>query len=94
VLLSSKPIKGFKAVDGLQDIAITIVKFLRAGGGAVLLDGLEYLISRFGFNSVYKMCQENHIEFLDAGAVLLVPINMEALDSREKGQLLSELKLL
>jgi hypothetical protein len=94
VLLSSKPIKGFKAVDGLQEVAITIMKFLKAGGGAVILDGLEYLISRFGFNTVYKMCQENHIGFLEAGAVLLIPLNMETLDNREKGQLLSELKVL
>jgi hypothetical protein len=94
VLLSSKPIKGFKAIDGLQEVAITMMKFLKAGGGAVILDGLEYLISRFGFNTVYKMCQENHIEFLEAGAVLLVPLNIETLDNREKGQLLSELKVL
>jgi hypothetical protein len=94
VLLSSKPIKGFKAVDGLQEVAITIMKFLKAGGGAVILDGFEYLISRFGFNTVYKMCQENHIGFLEAGAVLLIPLNMETLDNREKGQLLSELKVL
>ncbi len=94
VLLSSQPIKGFKAISNLQEISIAITKFLRAGGGAVLLDGLEYLVSRFGFNTVYMCLQEKHIEFLEAGAVLLVPVNMETLDSREKGQLLSELKLL
>jgi hypothetical protein len=94
ILLSSKSIKGFKAVDGLQEVAIIIMKFLKAGGGAVILDGLEYLISRFGFNTVYKMCQENHILFLEAGAILLVPLNMETLDNREKSLLLSELKLL
>jgi hypothetical protein len=37
---------------------------------------------------------EKHIEFVEGGAILLVPVNMETLDSREKGQLLSELKLL
>jgi len=94
VLLSLQPIKGFKAISSLQEISIAITRFLKAGGGAVLLDGLEYLISRFGFNSVYMCLQEKHIEFLEAGAVLLVPVNMETLDSREKGQLLSELKLL
>jgi hypothetical protein len=94
VLLSSKQVKGFQAVDGLQDIAILVMKFLKSGGGVVLLDGLEYLISRFGFNTVYMCLQEKHIEFLEAGAVLLVPVNMETLDAREKGQLLSELKLL
>jgi len=94
VLLSSQPIKGFKAISSLQEISIAITKFLKAGGGAVLLDGLEYLISRSGFNTVYMCLQEKHIEFLEAGAVLLVPVNMETLDNREKGQLLSELKLL
>ena len=93
VLLSSKPVKGFKAVDGLQEIAIAVAKFLKAGGGVVLMDGLEYLISRFGFNPVYRCLQEKRIEFMEAGAVLLVPFNMETLDTRERSQLLSELKL-
>jgi hypothetical protein len=94
ILLSSKPIKGFKAVDSLQEIAIIIMKFLKANGGVVLLDGLSYLISRFTFNSVYMCLQEKKIEFMEAGGVLLVPVNMETLDNREKGLLLSELKLL
>ena len=94
ILLSSKPIKGFKAVDSLQEIAIIVMKFLKANGGVVLLDGLSYLISRFDFNSVYMCLQEKKIEFMEAGAVLLVPVNMETLDNREKGLLLSELKLL
>jgi hypothetical protein len=94
VLLASKPIKGFKAINNLQEVSIAITKFVNAGAGVVLLDGLEYLISRFGFNNVYMCLQEKKIEFLEAGAVLLVPINFETLDSREKGELLSELKLL
>jgi hypothetical protein len=94
ILLSSQPIKGFKAISSLQEISIVITKFLKSSGGAVLLDGLEYLISRFGFNTVYIFLQEKHIEFLAGGAVLLAPVNMETLDSREKSQLLSELKIL
>jgi len=94
VLLSVHPLKGFQAISSLQEVSIAIAKFLKSGGGAVLLDGFEYLVSRFGFNAVYMCLQEKHIEFLEAGAVLLVPVNMETLDSREKGQLLSELRLL
>jgi hypothetical protein len=94
ILISSQPIKGFRAINSLQEISIAIMKFIKAGGGAVLLDGLEYLISRFGFTAVYMMLQEKKIEFLEAGAVLLVPLNMETLDSKEKAELLSELKLL
>jgi hypothetical protein len=94
VLLSLHPVKGFKAISSLQEISIATAKFLKAGGGVVLLDGFEYLVSRFGFNTVYMCLQEKHIDFLEAGAVLLVPVNMETLDPRERGQLLSELKLL
>jgi hypothetical protein len=93
-LLSGKPIRTFKAINSLQEVSIAITKFVRTGGGAVLLDGLAYLISRFGFNTVYMCLQEKKIEFLESGAVLLVPVNMETLDSREKGQLLSELQFL
>jgi len=94
VLLSAIPIKEFKAVNDLQDVAITITKFLKNGGGVVVLGGLEYLISRFGFNPVFMMIQEKRFEFLEAGATLLVPINLETLDSKEKGLLTSELKLI
>jgi hypothetical protein len=94
ILLSSKPIKGYKALNTLQEISIAVMKFVKTGGGVVLLDGLEYLISRFGFNTVFMCLQETKIEFLEAGAVLLIPLNLETLDSREKAQLFSELKLL
>ena len=94
ILLSGKPVQPFKAINSLQEVSIAITKFVKAGGGAVLLDGLAYLISRFSFNTVYMMLQEKKIEFLETGAVLLVPVNMETLDSREKGQLLCELKFL
>ena len=94
VLLSIKPIKEFKAIHKLQDVAITITKFLKDGGGVVVLGGLEYLISRSGFNSVFMMIQEKRFEFLEAGATLLVPINLESLDIKEKSLLTSELKLI
>jgi len=94
VLLSARPIREFKAVNNLQDIAITMTKFLDSGGGVVVLGGLEYLISRCGFNPVFMMIQEKRFEFLEAGATLLVPINLATLDSKEKGLLTSELKLI
>jgi hypothetical protein len=41
------------------------------------------------------MClQEKKIEFLEAGAVLLLPFNMESVDDKEKSQLQAELKTL
>jgi len=94
VLLSAKPIKEFKAVNNLQDISITITKFLKDEGGIVVLGGLEYLISRYGFNPVFMMIQEKRFEFLEAGATLLVPINLTTLEPKEMGLLTSELKLI
>ena len=94
VLLSGTPIKEFKAINTLQDIAITITKFLKNGGGVVVMGGLEYLISRCGFNPVFMMIQEKRFEVLEAGATLLVPINLATLEAREKGLLTSELKLI
>jgi len=40
------------------------------------------------------MIQEKRFEFLEVGATLLVPINLATLDSKEKGLLTSELKLI
>ncbi len=94
VLLSLRPVKDFKAINDLQEIAITITKFLENGGGVIILGGLEYLVSRNGFNPVFMMIQEKRFEVLEAEATLLVPVNMETLDIREKGLLTSELKLI
>jgi PAS domain S-box-containing protein len=94
VLLSVRPIKEFTAVNNIQDVAINITKFLKNGGGVVVLSGLEYLISRFSFNSVFMMIQEKRFEFLEAGATFLVPINLDTLDIKEKSLLTSELKLI
>jgi len=94
VLLSLKPIKEFKAVNDLQEVAIMITTFLKDGGGVVILGGLEYLISRYGFNPVFMMIQEKRFKILESGATILVPVNLETLDTREKGLLGSELKLI
>ncbi|HLN89477.1 MAG TPA: PAS domain S-box protein, partial [Candidatus Binatia bacterium] len=94
VLLSLKQIKEFKAVNDLQEVAILITKFLKNGGGVVILGGLEYLVSRYGFNPVFMLIQEKRFEFLESGATLLVPVKMETLDTRERGLLSSELKTL
>lgn len=94
VLLSQKPIKEFKAINDLQEIAIMMTKFLGSGGGVVVMAGLEYLVSRCGFNPVFMMIQEKRFECLEAGATLLVPVHLETLDSKEKGLLTSELRLI
>ena len=94
VLLSSSPIMGFPALSDLQSISRSISESLSNGVGVVLLDGLEYLINRFEFDHVLTLLQEMRFEFLEAGALLLLPASFEAIGSRERSLLLSELKVL
>lgn len=94
VLLSSMPLEGFKAVESLQDISITISLFLNKNAmSIVLLDGLEYLISRSDFNAVFRFVQEMRFTFINSNSTLLLPLDPCALTERQKALLLSELKL-
>jgi GAF domain-containing protein len=94
MLLSSRPFKEYETLADLQLTSRVLSKFLESGEGVVLLDGLEYLISRFGFDSVYSFVQEKRFEFLQSNAVLLVPLNMATIEGREKALLSSEFTLL
>ena len=90
MLLSSRPLGGFRALADLQEVSRAFSESLEAGVGVVLLDGLEYLVSRFGFDPVYSFIQEKRFDFLEAGAVLLMPFDPRTLSEREKALLASE----
>lgn len=94
MLLSSRPLKGFQALSDLQEVSRAISSLLEEGGGVVLLDGLEYVISRFGFDPVYAFIQEKRFDFLEADAVLLIPLDPTTLSERENALLTSELNVL
>ncbi len=95
VLLSSRTFKDFETLEDLQAVSRRLSQFLlESGEGVVLLDGLEYLISRFGFEVVYSFVQEKRFDFLQSQAVLLVPMDMETIEGREKALLVSEFTLL
>ena len=94
-LLSSKPIENFQTLPDLQAISLAISEILKKNASCVvLLDGLEYLIARFGFESVYRLIQEKRFDFLENEALLLMPINLGTLGEREKALLASETKIL
>ncbi len=94
VLLSSRSFGGYETLEDLQAVSRRLSQFLESGEGVVLLDGLEYLISRFGFEAVYSFVQEKRFDFLSSKAVLLVPLDMETIEGREKALLSSEFTLL
>jgi GAF domain-containing protein len=93
-LLSSRPFEDYETLKDLQLVSRAISRFLESGEGVVLLDGLEYLISRFGFDAVYSFVQEKRFDFLTSKAVLLVPLEMKTLDERQLAMLTSEFTLL
>jgi len=94
VLLSSRPFEDWETLEDLQSVSRALSRFLESGEGVVLLDGLEYLITRFGFDAVFSFVQEKRFDFLKSKAVLLVPMDMETIEGREKALLSSEFTLL
>ena len=65
-ILSSRPFKDYETLGDLQSASRALSQFLETGEGVVLFDGLEYLISRFGFDSVYSFVQEKWFDFLES----------------------------
>lgn len=93
--LGSRAPRGGQALSNLQAVSLAISKFLEAHHAPIiLLDGLEYLVNRFGFDLVLQMLQEKRIDILEADGVLILPINPGAFSEREIALLKSELKML
>ncbi len=94
-LLSSKPLKDYKALPDLQTLSFAISEFLKANkAGVILLDGLEYLTARFTFEPVYRFLQEKRFDILENGALLIMPVNILAFNDKEKAFLSSEIKVI
>jgi hypothetical protein len=94
--------KNIKAASGvlsleptrLMKIHSTVSDFIKANpGAAVLLDGLEYLITENGFSPVMKAIQLTNEEVAMSGAFLLVPIDPRTLDAQQLGLLEREFSL-
>jgi hypothetical protein len=94
--------KNIKAASGvlsleptrLMKIHSTVSDFIKANpGAAVLLDGLEYLITENGFSPVMKAIQLTNEEVAMSGAFLLVPIDPRTLDTQQLGLLEREFSL-
>jgi len=94
ILLFSRGVKGYEALADLQDISQRISARLNEGVRVILLDGLEYLLSRYGFDSVLSFLQEKRLNMLEAGAIMLMPFDLETISDRQKAQLRSELEII
>jgi Protein of unknown function (DUF835) len=70
--------------SALVDIASAISDFTRDGGNAaVLLEGLEYMISQNGFGSILRFLQKVNEKIVLSDSVLLISANPAAMKEQE-----------
>ena len=75
---------GETTVRSLQDLSIMLGNYLnKARGGVILLDGCEYLITNYGFDSFLRFLQLNRSRIEREDSILIMPILTEALNPRE-----------
>ena len=84
------------APDRLLKISMVIGEFLKAGNRdrrIILLDGVEYLISQNDFNGIMKFLQLVNEYITINNAILILPVYLKSLDSRQIGLLEKEFKV-
>jgi len=95
MLISSREIMGRKHVSNLQDVNRVVADFLKSNvSPIVILDGLEYLISRFEFENVYTLIQEIRFDFMENKGIFLIPVHPQTLSDRERALIVSEIMVL
>lgn len=78
--------------DNLSGLGSTISKFLaEAKDGVVLLDGIEYLLSRNGFESVLKFIQYMNDKVMQSNSRIILCLDSLSLENKQFHQLASEM---
>lgn len=71
-------------LSGLQELSILVSNFIDANDKSViLLDGLEYLISNNDYGIVLRLIQQVRDKVSTSNAILVIPVNPEALSDKE-----------
>jgi putative methionine-R-sulfoxide reductase with GAF domain len=80
------------AVEDLVEISVLIGGFVNSvGSRIVLLDGLEYIVSRNGFESTYQFIQNQRSRVAATEAILLVTVHPQAFSEDKMALLKREL---
>jgi len=84
VWLTGESIEGERTINNLQDLSILISNYVeKAEKPIILIDGIEYLTTNHGFNSVYQFLQAKRSQVERKGGTLLVPFFKTAFESKE-----------
>lgn len=81
-------------IEDLLEVSLLIGDFIDATNSIVLLDGLEYLVSRHGFEPVYHFVQNTRDKISAADAIMLISVHPRAFDEARLALLKRELRLL
>jgi len=94
VVVASRQLGDFRHAANLQGVSLEISKFIKENGSVVVvLDGLNYLLSRSSFDSVYTLIQDKRFDFIDEKGVLLIPLDLATLSDQQIALLKSELMI-
>jgi PAS domain S-box-containing protein len=84
VWLTSERVDGERTINSLQDLSILISNYVdKAQKPLILIDGVEYLISHQGFDSVYHFLQAKGTQVEAAGGTIIVPFFKETLEPKQ-----------
>jgi hypothetical protein len=72
------------SISGLQELSILVSNAIDENTKSIIfLDGLEYLVSNNDFSIVLRLVQQIRDKVSTSESVLLIPLNKDALDSRQ-----------
>lgn len=78
------PSKNQQSIYNLHDIAIMISSFIETvKTPIILLDGIEYLITNNGFNTVMRFLQNKRRQIEQANGTLIIPIIKDTLELKK-----------
>jgi hypothetical protein len=79
--------------DNLTGLGATLGKFLsQTNGGLILLDGVEYLMTRNGYEAVLKLIHFLNDKVMTSDCMVLCSIDPLTMEDRQYRILLTEMK--
>jgi hypothetical protein len=84
IWLNDEKLEGQLTVNNVQDLSIAISNYVaKAEKPVILIDGIEYLISRGGFDPVLRFLQTKRSQVESSNSILLVALFKDAIDPKE-----------
>lgn len=84
IWLTDEVVDGEKTIHSLQDLSILVSNYVqKATKPVILIDGIEYLISHKGFESVYHLMQAKRTQMEANEGILIIPFFRDAVEAKE-----------